>query len=223
MGNMQIKNLIDLTGKRYGRLVVQGLGSKKGSQHTWKCICDCGNIKEVKGCYLRNGQTKSCGCLKKEFLKDTANPKKIHTKHNGTHTRLHRIWLKMRNRCNNPNNDRYASYGGRGIRVCDEWSGENGFVNFRDWALENGYDDSLSIDRINVDGNYEPSNCRWATVKMQARNKRNSRNFTIDGKNKNIAEWCEIYGINENNVRSRIKLGWTIEEALEIVERKGTV
>ena len=151
---MPNKNLIDLTGQRFGRLEVL----KYNGNSRWECKCDCGKIVYPKGGNLRKGYIHSCGCLRKEVTGDN------HRTHGETRTRLYRIWKAMRKRCNNPNDSCYYLYGGRGITVCKEWSQ---YEPFKLWALNNGYSEELSIDRIEPNGNYEPANCRWATAKEQ--------------------------------------------------------
>ena len=118
----------------------------------------------------------------------------------------------MKNRCNNPSDKRYKDYGGRGITFCKEW---NDFESFRDWASANGYRDDLTIDRIDVNGNYEPSNCRWATIEEQANNKRNNLVFTLNGRTQTLAQWCEEYGMNYFTVYRRLGYGWDISKALD--------
>lgn len=180
----------DLTGRRFGKLtVVKKIGVKNAGQRgksrsIYLCKCDCGNETEVLRNSLITGNTKSCGCLERETKKT------MHIKHGAAKTRLWRIWCNMRERCNNPNNKNYAYYGGRGVGVCDEWQNkENGFINFRDWAMANGYTDELTIDRINTNDDYKPSNCRWATRKEQTRNRNNTVKITL-------SEIAEIEGIS---------------------------
>lgn len=201
----------DLTGRRFGRLtVVERAGSNARGRATWLCLCDCGRTLVVAGTDLLQRQT-SCGCQRSEFL--SAFNVETKTTHGMRHTRLYKEWLSMKNRCYCENWEDYGNYGGRGIEVCSEW--RNGFEAFRDWALANGYRDDLTLDRVNVNGNYGPSNCRWATRKQQANNTRRSLYLEFNGEVKTAKEWADELGLNYNTLYSRITTkGWSVEKAL---------
>ena len=197
----------DLRGQKFGKLTVLcRLYNTKGHKTYWLCVCDCGNLAEVRSDSLYNGNTKGCGCLNHE-------PKNIH--HGKYCTRLYRIYYNIKKRCyNHKDENNYNYYGGRGITMCDEW--KNDFMNFYDWAVNNGYKEGLTIDRIDVNGNYEPSNCRWITMKQQGRNKRNNKVYTIKGNARCLSEWCEILGLKYQCVWKRLNRGWSIEKALAL-------
>ena len=200
--------VIDLTGKTFGYLtVLRRAENNSRGDASWLCRCKCGNEKVILGKSLRSGATVSCGCYHKEVVA------KQQTTHGGTKTRLFTIWQNMKRRCYNQNYKFYEYYGGRGITICDEWL--NDFVSFRDWAVSAGYNDTLTIDRIDSDGNYEPSNCRWISRKAQVNNCRSNRVYEINGERKTIAEWCEIYGVPHERTRRRVvNEGWDILDAL---------
>ena len=149
-----------------------------------------------------------------EFKKNANNDKVFHGM---SDTRIYHIWATMKSRCNNATSENYKHYGGRGIKVCDEWNNKNGFWNFYNWAIRHGYNDDLTIDRIDVNGNNEPDNCRWATFKEQAENRREGRKMMITYHNKtmSIKAWADHLGISEYVIRQRLKRDWSIEKALE--------
>lgn len=193
----------DLTGKRYGRLtVVKRVYKDEKKNSYWLCKCDCGNETIVIAANLKSGQSKSCGCLRKE----------VSTTHGKGGTRLYHIYKSMKNRTTNPNYKEYKYYGGRGIKICDEWL--NDFEKFYDWSVSNGYKDDLTIDRIDVNGNYSPCNCRWVTMKEQQNNRRNNHIITYHGETHTVKQWAEKLEINYNTLLSRInRYHWTIERA----------
>lgn len=194
-------------GDRFARLEVLGLSDKrdKSRSYYYICKCDCGNIVEVRKDSLFNGRIKSCGCFTKDRM----------TKHKKCNTRLYHIRNGMINRCENLNSKDYKNYGARGISVCPEW--RNSFESFYRWALENGYADNLTIDRIDNNGNYEPSNCRWVDIKTQSRNTRNNHLYTYKGETKTVSEWSEITGIRHDTLLYRIKHNFTEEKIFQKV------
>lgn len=200
---------IDLTGQKINRwTVISEGGRNKDGDIKWHCKCECGTVREVSSKALRKGKTHSCGCFKKERA----------TKHghasNGADTRIYRIWHGMKNRCHNKNVKDYENYGGRGIKVCEEWLE---FKNFLNWSLENGYMDNLQLDRKDVNGNYCPDNCRFVTNKANCNNRRNNTLVTINNKTKTLSEWSDISGISGATLKMRINLGWTGEKLLKPV------
>ncbi len=188
-----------MAGQRFGKwTVIKCTGRDKHRQVTWLCRCGCGKEAVVSGGSLRSSHSRGCrSCAK--------------TTHGGTGTGLHSVWNGLRRRCHDKNCHNYKNYGGRGIMVCPEW---NAFGAFRDWALANGYKPSLQIDRINNDGNYDPSNCRFATSKQQNRNRRDNHLVTINGVKRTIAEWAEGAGIKYHTLRMRVNRGWREERLL---------
>lgn len=198
---------VDLTGQRFGRLtIIKRVYNSKDGRVQWLCRCDCGNKTIVKSISLQSGNTRSCGCLYKdsrEYIKKT---------HGKKHFRLYQTWINMKQRCYNINNTHYNDYGARGITICDGW--KNDFMLFYTWAMENGYRDDLTIDRIDVNGNYEPKNCRWVTMKEQANNKRCSHYLEYDGERLTISEWAKKLNVPAYLLRGRLKLGWSIDRTL---------
>lgn len=195
----------DLTGQLFGYLKVDSrMGSAKNGKALWSCTCACGNKAIVVSSDLLSGHTKSCGCKKHES----------HNKRHGqTSTNIHQKWVNMRQRCSNPNCKSYVHYGARGITVCPEW--DNSFEAFRDWAYAHGYEDGLSLDRINNEIGYSPNNCRWVPWKEQSGNRRNNLMFSYNGKAQNLKAWCDELGLNYDVIRQRIKRdGYTFEQAI---------
>lgn len=159
----------DLTGEKFGRLkVIEYYGSNKNGRALWLCQCECGKTKIVIGNSLLSNLTTSCGCFNKEKARNRK------TKHNLSYSKLYKVWQGMKTRCYNGKFIYYKNYGGRGISICDEW--KCNFLTFYKWAINNGYQEGLTIDRTNNDGNYEPNNCRWVTRAEQNRNQRKTKN-----------------------------------------------
>ena len=204
-----MSKLIDLTGKKFGRLTVIKRAENRGKQVRWLCKCDCGGETITSSQNLREGHTKSCGCYNKDINRE------LHLKHGDggrkEKTRLYRIWAAMLRRCETPTTERYQKYGAKGISVCKEW---HDYINFKEWAISNGYADTLTIDRIDSKGNYEPSNCRWATAKEQANNIFTNRKITFNGVTKNLQQWADEYQIYRKTLSYRLDNGWDIEKAL---------
>lgn len=194
----------DLTGRRFGSLTVLSVHDQVASRvYRWKCQCDCGNTTVVRANQLRSGGTRSCGCR----IHDGVVRRGMHGQ---TRTPLYRRWRAMIERTRNPNNDEYRNYGGRGIAVCERWQ------DFANFAADMGdsFAEDLTLDRIDVDGNYGPENCRWATSGEQQRNKRNNHVVTWRGRTMIVTDWAALLGINPNTLGYRIRRGWDIERAL---------
>lgn len=199
--------LIDLTGQRFGRLtVLERAENTPSGQARWLCCCNCGNLKVIRGQSLRSGITQSCGCLRQERLL-AAN-----TTHGNSNSRLYHIWCDMKRRCTDRKGKDWSFYGARGITVCQEWNED--FAAFQEWALDNGYSDELTIDRINVDEGYSPDNCRWVDALIQSRNRRNIQTYAHKGKRQAISAWADEYGLPYGVLYYRLKQGWPIARAL---------
>lgn len=199
-------NLIDLSGKRFGRLTVlsKELPSIVRSVR-WVCRCDCGIELSVLSQSLRRGQTRSCGCLHREQLGS------IKMTHGMSYSFEYRVWTGMRSRCLNPRTQRYKDYGGRGITICDRWA--DSFENFfSDMGAAPGT--KYSIDRIDNNAGYSPGNCRWATNAQQSRNQSRNRNLTCFGETRCLKDWSDKTGILVATIRKRLSLGWSINKAL---------
>ena len=201
-----VKNYSDIDLSKFKFARLQPVKVVEGCRTKWICKCDCGNIKEVYANLLISGRRKSCGCLERESREKLVERSK---KHGKTDTVIYEKWCSMKYRCYNPQYKYYNRYGGRGIKVCDEWLGEHGFENFLKWAYEAGYDDSKktfeqTLDRINTDGDYEPSNCRWATQVEQVKNRSNACLIEdIDGEKLTSFQFDKKHGINKKGFSYR--------------------
>jgi hypothetical protein len=196
-------NPIDITGKKYGRLTaIRLLESRKvgtQSKRFWLFSCECGKEMELAAGAVTSGNTLSCGCL----LKDTI------TKHGGTGTKVYGVWHAMINRCRDRNDPAYKDYGGRGIIICERW------MEFANFAADMGpRPEGGTLDRIDVNGNYEPGNCRWADAKKQANNRRNNMRLMFNGEDLTMSEWADRLGVSKSRIKNRIDAGWTIEATL---------
>lgn len=201
----------DLIGERFGKLVVlEESGKNKRKEILWLCRCDCGKELLVPTYSLTSGNTKSCGCIRGCNGKHGAYKA-------GKVERLYRVWLRMKTRCSNPNVSEYRHYGGRGIRVCDEW--DKSYASFRKWALENGYDPNAkqgacTIDRIDNNKGYCPENCAWVSMKEQRINRRCNVFLTINGERMTVSEASEKYGVPYDTLLARHHAGWKDEDAV---------
>lgn len=201
---------IDLTGRNFGRLVVIREAGRKRKEVAWECLCKCGKTVVVNGYALRSGHTQSCGC----YAVDRA--KAENTKHGMFGTLIYRTYANMKNRCYNPNYYLFKHYGGKGVSVCETWLGDNGFDNFYQWSLLNGYREGLSIDRIDNSKNYCPENCRWVDMTTQQNNRTNNRVITVNGETHTMAEWSRIKGIKYETIQRRIAAGWRESDAVSL-------
>lgn len=205
---------IDLTGQRFGRLRVIGQARSKIAKNgypirMWHCKCDCGATLEVMGISLRSGNTKSCGCYQKDRARD------IKTKHGGHGERLYSIWGNIKTRCLNPNVPAYKDYGGRGITICQEWL--ESYEAFRNWCLNNGYKDTLTIERIDVNKGYEPGNCTFIGKEKQPLNARSNHLVTYKEKTKTLTEWSRELRFGRGNFREKRNRFATDEETINYI------
>lgn len=204
----RLKNLV---GMKFGRLTVLERAddrvNKKGKHSImWKCLCECGNIKVISRNSLLSHNVQSCGCLRAEKTRERR------FRHGLRNTQLYRAWSNIKTRCYNPKKDTYAYYGGKGITMCQEWL--NNFMAFYNWSMNNGYKKGLTIDRLNPNGNYEPSNCRWVTASQQQNNKLNNHIIEYNGEIHTLAEWSSLLNLNYGTLHRRIQyLNWSIEKA----------
>lgn len=206
---------INIAGQRFGRLTVIERVESPKAQAQWRCVCDCGKETIVASQSLRCGHTRSCGCYGREV--SASHTPSFYT-HGESRTRLYGIWKGMRSRCRSKNCKFFEYYGGRGIKVCQDWN--ESYVLFRDWALANGYQENLTIDRIDVNGNYCPENCRWVSMKVQMNNTRANRRITLNGESKTMAEWAESTGLSYETIRNRTIKGKPADEVLQMPEAR---
>jgi len=211
-----MKKLIIRAGERYGRFIVISEGIRMGKKYKYLCKCDCGNEKHVAGYALKDGTTQSCGCLHSEISKKVAERMgKGNRTHGASYSRLYSVYQSMKDRCNNPRNHAFANYGGRGIKISSAWET---FEAFQEWAKKNGYQRGLTLDRADCNGDYSPENCRWVSMLVQQRNRRNNRKICINGKEYTLSE-IATPGLSANILRSRLKRGLSINEALSLPYR----
>ena len=198
---------IDVTGMRFGRLCAIDVSSEHcGRQRKWVCKCDCGNITHATSTSLRSGDTASCGCLRREMTGERGRAQK---KHGLRGTREYSSWVSMTSRCSNPGDPNWEMYGGRGIQVCERW------MSFESFLSDLGKrPTSTSIDRIDSNGNYEPTNCRWATPEVQSNNKRNNRFVDFEGQRLTIAQWARAKDMSKQALIMRLNAGWEVKRAL---------
>lgn len=199
----------DLSGARYGRLVVAEFHESRGGKRWWRCICDCGNETFVPTSWLNSGNTSSCGCLGIEARNSATSAS--NTTHGMSKTATYNVWFSMRARCEKPHHKSYPEYGGRGISVCERWMLFSNFLDDMGVAPP-----GLTLDRIDTNGNYEPSNCRWATAKEQSRNRRSNRIVEAFGEAKPLIEWAEDKRclVSYDTVLKRLEAGWSPERAI---------
>lgn len=195
----------DLTGKTFGKLLVIDIEYQCNGYTYYKCKCECGKTKVIRGTNLVSGKTQSCGCLKVESGKDRRD-------HGLSQTPLYYVWSSMKSRCNNINNKRYKNYGARGIKVCHEWNDD--FYSFYKWAIENGYKNGVSIDRIDVNDNYAPDNCRWIKLKEQNRNKTNNRIVKYKGKERLLVDLAKQFNISSSYLAYHLEKNEDIEDII---------
>lgn len=201
----------DNLGKKFNKLLLIGDTGRKDNYHKTiaKFKCDCGAEIERVLSLVKSGKIKSCGCLSETNKKNNT----FGLKHGKSNSRIYKIYKGILTRCYNKNAESYVNYGGRGIKVCDEWL--NNFEYFYEWSKDNGYSKGLTIDRIDNNGDYEPSNCRWVTTEVQNNNKRTNRYITYKGKTQTLGQWSKELNIPRDTLSYRLDKGWDIEQILK--------
>ena len=202
---------VDLTGLRFGSLTVVKRVANGNRVAMWECICDCGKTTVVSSSSLTRGHTRSCGCSKVEFCK------RHFTKHSASDSPLYVTWVDMKRRCYDERDHAYKNYGQRGISVCKEWL--ESFACFKEWAEGSGYQDGLSLERSDNSKGYCPENCKWATAKEQANNRRSNVNLTYNGQTRTLKQWSEVTGLSYNTLWWRWKTGWDVPSLLQTPQR----
>lgn len=198
---------LELLGKRFGYLIVKRYShTNKHRNAIWECLCDCGKTTFLRSAVLRNGHTRSCGCLRRDLVS------RRNKKHGLCSERIYRIWQDMKKRCYDKNWRQYKDWGGRGIKVCGEWRDD--FISFYNWAIANGYKDNLTIERIDNDGNYEPDNCTFIEFKKQSKNRRNVHLLTFRNKTMCLSEWAKRLKVPYERIRRRYAQGWSARDII---------
>ena len=197
---------IDITGNRYGSLVALKVSEKRNGNYYWECVCDCGNKKSVLNSNLKSGNVRTCG-----------DKKVHHIKHGMRQSRIYKTWRNMKSRCDNPNATYYEYYGGKDIKYCDEWKE---FTNFYEWAIKSGYKDNLTIERVDFNGDYKPSNCCWITKSEQNKNTSKTLNIEINGITKTLKGWADEVGVTPPAMSHRYKKGLRGAELIQPTMRR---
>jgi len=204
----------DMIGQAYGRLTVLSIANLGDGKRRVACKCECGKEVIVLVSSLRQGRTRSCGCLRSELVSAKFS------KHRESRHRLYKIWLGMKGRCENPNIKSFQNHGAAGVAVCAEWQDYNLFST---WARDHGYDDRLTIERIDPAGIYCPDNCTWIPKSLQARNTRKTTKYTINGQTKSLLIWCEVFQVPLDRAHKRIYSGhdpFTVGEVYQALRRE---
>ena len=207
---MPAKRITVKVGQKFNRWTILSECEKKGDKRCFACKCDCGTISKVRLGTLRKGDSKSCGCLQREFAVELGRSA---LKHGQSRTRTYQTWSDIKQRCLNPKNTNYLNYGGRGISMCSEWLA---FPVFTEWALSNGYKNDLTIERIDNNGDYAPLNCTWIKKSRQIRNQRRNHRITYKGRTRILVDWAKEKGLKKATLTSRIRHGWSVEKALTL-------
>lgn len=202
----------DITNMRFGQLKALRVVGTKHKELLWECECSCGDLYNAASYSLRSGKT-TC-CRKCSYFK-ISKANMIHGESQGfKHSSLYSKYTNMKTRCYNKNYYLFQHYGGKGVTVCDEWMGKDGFLKFREWAMNNGYEDNLSLDRIKNDKPYCPENCRWATMTAQQNNRTNNRVLTVNGEDDTMANMARKYNVKYHTIQARLQRGWSHQDAV---------